>query len=185
MKSVLSPRCNWTVAFSNKFFFNLSMYLFLQRVSTKTTALIKKKIQMILVNKSSWLIEVQWKSIDNIYQNSLSLELVMDREAWGAAIHGVIESWTWLATEQQQPKLQVYWHHLSTPTYFWAFIPQIHLHLMKSGMYSTVLFRIARNLKHLFQVVVGTNIQIMEWYAAVKRMRKLPSNLNVHRQRNG
>ena len=28
---------------------------------------------MILVNKSSWLIEVQWKSTDNIYQNSLSL----------------------------------------------------------------------------------------------------------------
>ena len=29
-------------------------------------------------------------------------EIVKDREAWHAAVHGVTKSWTWLSTEQQQ-----------------------------------------------------------------------------------
>ena len=31
-------------------------------------------------------------------------ELVMDREAWRAAAHGITKRRTWLNTEQQQPK---------------------------------------------------------------------------------
>ena len=32
-------------------------------------------------------------------------EMVRDREAWRAAVHGVVKSQTWLGTEQQQPAI--------------------------------------------------------------------------------
>ena len=37
--------------------------------------------------------------ITNLMEMSLSefQELVMDREDWGAAVHGIAKSWTWLS----------------------------------------------------------------------------------------
>ena len=32
-------------------------------------------------------------------------ELVMDREAWHAAVHGVLKSWTWLSDWTEQNKV--------------------------------------------------------------------------------
>ena len=40
---------------------------------------------------------------DSVDMNLSKLwEIVKDREAWHAAVHGVTKSWTWLSTEQQQ-----------------------------------------------------------------------------------
>lgn len=60
---------------------------------------------------------------------------------------------------------------LGNPIYFWGFIPQIHLYLIKLYMHIATLFVTARN-KETSVDVVGTNIQIIEWYAAVKKNEK-------------
>ena len=47
---------------------------------------------------------VGWDHWLNGHEFNRLQELVMDREAWRAAVHGVAESWTWLSnwTEQSQ-----------------------------------------------------------------------------------
>ena len=48
---------------------------------------------------------------DSVHMNlSKVREIVKDREAWSAAVHGVAKNWTWLAFEQQQQS--IYWNQL-------------------------------------------------------------------------
>ena len=37
-------------------------------------------------------------------------EVVKDREAWRAAVHGVAKSWTWRVNDKQQKHTKCFWH---------------------------------------------------------------------------
>ena len=47
-------------------------------------------------------------------------ELVMDRETWHAAVHGVTKSWTWLSHWTTTDNLYQHWHQRSTSLYHLA-----------------------------------------------------------------
>ena len=46
-------------------------------------------------------------------------ELVMDREAWSAAIHGIAKSWTQLSAELNRYSVVAIYHFENASTIFW------------------------------------------------------------------
>ena len=68
-------------------------------------------------------------------------ELVMDREAWRAAIHRTAKSQTWLATEQQQAEIEKYldelWEGVS-PGPLWNLLPRRVADYCNKGPWTTL-----------------------------------------------
>ena len=83
-------------------------------------------------------------------------ELVMDREAWRAAIHGVPTSWTWLSdwSELKVPKwVESYsacflWlsNHLCTPMVQHEWTLRMSLRLIHTSLYVRMIFRLSIHL---------------------------------------
>ena len=83
----------------------------MQRMDSFEKTLMLGKIE----GRRRWWQRMRWlDGITNPMDMSLSKlqELVMDREAWHAAVHGIAKSWTWLSdwTEKTENGI-LNWHH--------------------------------------------------------------------------
>ena len=66
---------------------------------------------------------VGWHHRLNAHEFEQALEIVMDREAWRAAVHGVTKSWTWLSdwTTTTIQMLECWESHFRYICLFWGF----------------------------------------------------------------
>ena len=112
----MSPEYSWEVLIlklKRQYFDNL-----MQRADSLEKTLILWKIEdrgRRGWQKTKWL-DVITNSMD-ISLNKL-LELVKDREAWHAAVPGVIKSWLWLSSEQLNIYAYLYLYLYSFLTFF-------------------------------------------------------------------